>query len=138
MKYDRLIIEKKEYLLLKRFMNLSGYLKDKLIRNSMQTSMELLESAHIYDEKDMPSDVVRFNSLITVSSWKGWEKKFRLVIPTAGDALNSISILTPQGIAMMGHAEGDYFQWDHSPIGHLLKIEKVEQDNKEISISMVL
>lgn len=104
----------------------------------MLSSMEMLESAHIYDEKDMPTDVIRFNSLITISSWKGWERKVRLVIPTASDTPDSISILTPQGIAMMGHAEGDYFQWDHSLNGQLLKIEKVEQDNKEISISMVL
>ncbi len=119
-------------------MNLSGYLKDKLLGNSILRSMERLESAQIFDEKDMPTDVIRFNSLITISSWNGWERKFRLVIPTASDALDSISILTPQGMAMMGHAEGDYFQWDHSPNGQLLKIEKVEQDNKEISISMVL
>jgi regulator of nucleoside diphosphate kinase len=139
MKYGHLVIEKKEYLLLKRFMNLSGYYKNDTLRNSVKKLLGELESAQICDEADMPKDIIRFNSIITIVSKNGWQKTFRLVMPTDSDVKNNrISILTPMGAAVMGYAEGDAILWDFPSGEQSLTIEKVEQDNEYININMVL
>jgi regulator of nucleoside diphosphate kinase len=139
MKYEHLVIEKKEYLLLKRFMNLSGYYKDDTLRNSVKKLLGELESAQICDEADMPKDIIRFNSVITLVSKNGWQKTFRLVLPTDSDVKNNrISILTPMGAAVIGYAEGDAILCDFPSGEQSLTIEKVEQDNEYINIIMVL
>lgn len=132
MKYNNLVIEKKEYDLLKRFMNLSGSYKDETLRKSVQKLVSELESAQIYDDKDMPEDVIRFNSLITiVSKDKSWNKTFKLVMPNDSDTKsNKISILTPMGAAVMGYAEGDLLVWEFPSGEQQLTIEKVEQEKK--------
>lgn len=139
MKYKNLIIEKKEYVLLKRMMNLSGYYKDETLRKSVKKLVGELESAQICDETDMPKDVIRFNTMITIVSKNGWRKKFKLVMPNDSDVRNDkISILTPMGAAVMGYAEGDSLVWEFPSGEQKLTIEKVEQENNYISMNMVL
>ena len=74
MKYGSLILEKKEYVYLKRILNISGYTEDVETQKSVQRLIEELKSAMIVDEMDMPEDIVRFNSSVLVSSDKGWKK----------------------------------------------------------------
>ena len=81
MKYNTIVIEKKEYVLLKRYMNLSGYYKDDTFRKSVKKLVGELDSAKIADENDMPDDVIRFNTTVTIVSKTGWRKKFQLVLP---------------------------------------------------------
>lgn len=139
MKYGDLVIEKKEYVLLKRFMNLSGYYKDDTLRDSVKKLVGELESAQICDEHEMPKDVIRFNSTITIASQNGWHRKFKLVMPNDSDINNNkISILTPMGAAVMGYAEGDSITWQFPSGEQKLAIEKVEQENKYINANMVL
>lgn len=46
----------------------------------------------------MPTDVVRFNSIVTIATEGGWRKNFQLVKPSDGDLKNNkLSILTPMG-----------------------------------------
>lgn len=139
MKHGSLVIEKKEYVLLKRCMNLSGYYKDDTLRDSVKKLLGELESAQICDEQDMPKDVIRFNSTITIVSQNGWQRKFKLVMPNDSDIKNDkISILTPMGAAVMGYAEGDSITWQFPSGEQKLTIEKVEQKNKYINVNMVL
>ncbi|TLP82341.1 GreA/GreB family elongation factor [Maribacter sp. ACAM166] len=139
MKYEKLIIEKKEYVLLKRFMNLSGYYKDETLRKSVKKLLGELESAEILDVADMPKDVIRFNTMITIVSENGWHKKFTLVMPNESDMKNyKISILTPMGAAVMGYAEGDSIIWEFPSGEQKLTIEKVEQENKYLNANIVL
>jgi len=138
MKYGGLVIEKKEYVLLKRFMNLSGYYKDKTLRKSVEKLVGELESAQIYDEADMPEDVIRFNTTINITSENGWTKKFKLVLPTESDVNSSkISILTPMGAAVIGYAQGDTLIWDFPAGEQRLRIELVEQEHKYIDIDSI-
>src|SRR5690606_15770309 len=133
MKYKNLIIEKKEYVLLKRMMNLSGYYKDETLRKSVKKLVGELESAQICDEADMPKDVIRFNTMITIASNNGLRRKFKLVMPNDSDVRNDkISILTPMGAAVMGYAEGDSLVWEFPSGEQKLTIEKVEQENNYI------
>ena len=139
MKYGGLIIEKKEYVLLKRLMNLSGYHRDNTFKKSLKKLKEEMESAQILDEADMPKDVIRFNSNVTIISENGWHKKFKLVFPSKSDVKNNyISILTPMGAAVMGYANGDSLIWEFPTGNQKLTIENVEQENESINIYMVL
>lgn len=139
MKYGRLIIEKKEYLLLKRLMNISGYYKDETFRKSVEKLVGELESANIVDDKETPNDVIRFNSTVTVGSKNGWKKTFQVVLPTESNVKeNKISISTPMGAAVMGYAEGDSIVWEFPSGEQHLTIEKVIQEKKHINLDMVL
>ena len=139
MKYGSLVIEKKEYVLLKRFMNLSGYYKDDTLRTSVEKLVGELESASIYDETDMPKDVIRFNSTITIASENGWLRKFKLVMPNDSDVKNDkVSILTPMGAAVMGYAEGDPLVWVFPSGEQQLTIKKVEQEKRYMNSNMIL
>lgn len=139
MKHGSLVIEKKEYVLLKRLMNLSGYYKDKTLRTSVMKLVGEMESARICDESDMPEDVIRFNTTVTIVSEGGWHRKFKLVMPMDSDVKNNkISILTPMGAAVIGYCEGDTLIWEFPSGEQKLTIEKVEQANEHININLVL
>lgn len=139
MKHENLVIEKKEYVLLKRYMNLSGYYKDETLRKSVKKLLGELDSARICDEADMPKDVIRFNTQVNIVSKKGWRKTFKLVLPTESDVkTDKISILTPMGAAVMGYAEGDSVTWEFPSGEQKLTIEKVVQQHKHINVNMVL
>lgn len=139
MKYGSLVIEKKEYVLLKRFMNLTGYYKDDSMRTSVKKLVGELETAQIFDEHDMPDDVIRFNSTITIASKNGWNRKFRLVMPNDSDVKNDkVSILTPMGAAVIGYAEGDSIIWEFPSGEQKLTIEKVEKEDKYSNANLVL
>lgn len=139
MKYGSLVIAKKEYVLLKRFMNLSGYYKDDTLRSSVTKLVGELESAVFFDEADMPEDVIRFNSTITITSKTDWQRRFKLVMPNDSDVRNNkISILTPMGAAVIGYAEGDALLWEFPSGEQQLTIEKVEQERKVSNAKMIL
>ena len=139
MKYGNLVIEKKEYVVLKRLMNLSGYYKDDTLRKSVQKLVGELETAIIRDASEMYEDVIRFNTTVTIVSENGWHKKFKLVVPTDSDIKNDkISILTPMGAAVMGYSEGDSVVWEFPSGEQKLTIEKVEQENAPINLNKVL
>ncbi len=139
MKYGNLVIEKKEYVLLKRLMNLSGYYRDNTLRSSVKKLVGEMETAQILDDAEMPKDVIRFNTMVTIVSEAGWHKKFKLVLPSNSDVKNNhISILTPMGAAVIGYAEGDSLVWEFPSGNQQLHIEKVEQENQSINLDMVI
>ncbi|QNJ99132.1 GreA/GreB family elongation factor [Constantimarinum furrinae] len=139
MKYGSLILEKKEYVYLKRILNISGYAEDFETQKSLQRLSEELKNAQIVDEEDMPKDVIRFNSKVMVYSENGWEKTIQLVIPSDKNAKqDKISILTPMGAALFGYSRGDTIEWDFPSGKQQIKIVTVSQENaknqSEISI----
>jgi len=129
MKYGSLILEKKEYVYIKRILNISGYAEDFETQKSLQRLSKELKNALIVNEADMPEDVIRFNSRIMVNSENGWKKTIQLVIPPDRDAKqDKISILTPMGAALFGYSEGDAIEWDFPSGEQKLKIITVAQD----------
>ena len=138
MKYGNLILEKKEYVFLKRLLNVTGYYKDQNTKDSLKKLGGELSSAIIYDNEEMPEDVIRFNSFVTVKSGT-WESEFQLVIPTARDiSANKISILAPMGSAVMGYAEGDSVIWNFPNGNKELQIISVKQAERPIDIDVLL
>lgn len=133
MKYEHLIIEKKEYVFLKRILNISGYAEDFEVQKSLIKLSEELKTAQIVTEDEIPHDVIRFNSKVTVSAENGWTKQLQLVAPANKDAkLDKISILTPMGAALFGYAEGDTVAWEFPSGKKQLHILGVSQDESQI------
>lgn len=138
MKYGNLILEKKEYVFLKRLLNVSGYYKDENTKESLKKLSTELTVARIIDNEEMPEEVIRFNSIVTVKSGT-WENQFQLVIPTERDiAANKISILAPMGSAVMGYAQGDSVIWNFPNGSKELLITSVKQAEKPIDIDVLL
>lgn len=137
MKYGNLILEKKEYVFLKRLLNVTGYYKDENTKTSLKKLSGELTSAIIYDHEEMPADVIRFNSVVTVQSGT-WQTEFQLVIPTERDiAANKISILAPMGSAVMGYAKGDSVIWNFPNGTKELQITNVTQAERPIDIDVL-
>ena len=139
MKYGSLILEKKEYVYIKRILNISGYSGDHEIQKSLTKFSEELKTAHILDEEEMPDDVVRINSFVTVQSGNDWEKTLQIVQPSEKDMKNNkISILTPMGAALFGYSTDDLISW-HFPTGiKELKITEVAQTAQDINLNALL
>lgn len=135
MKYGSLILEKKEYVYIKRILNISGYVGDHEIQKSLRKFTEELKTAHILDEEDMPDDVVRINSIVTVAS-DNWEKTIQIVQPSEKDIKNNkVSILTPMGAALFGYSVNDIVHWEF-PSGNIqLKVIEVTQQAQEKNLT---
>ncbi|MFC0604769.1 GreA/GreB family elongation factor [Winogradskyella pulchriflava] len=128
MKYGSLILEKKEYVYLKRILNISGYAEDHETQKCLMNLSEELKTAHIVDEGDVPMDVIRFNSMVTLVLESGIEKQLQVVIPMEKDVKqNKISILTPMGSALIGYSKGDTILWDFPTGKQKIKIIDVAQ-----------
>jgi len=132
MKYGSLVLEKKEYVYIKRILNISGYVGDHEIQKSLRKFTEELKTARIVDEEDMPIDVVRINSIVTVTSDNKWEKTIQIVQPSEKDIKNNkVSILTPMGAALFGYSVNDIVKWEF-PTGEIeLKVIDVNQQAQE-------
>lgn len=128
MRYGSIVIEKKEFVYLKRIINLSGYAEDMEIQRSLQRLSKELQHAHIVEEDEMPEDIVRLTSTVTVLSEKGWQKSFQIVIPSERDPKNNkISILTPMGAALFGYSRDDTVNWDFPGGKQQLEIVAISQ-----------
>lgn len=110
---QNLIVEKREYVFLKRILNINGFTGEITVKNSLHKLISELQSAKILDEEDMPSDTVRFNSKVTITSSNGWERTLQLVLPSERNLdEGKISVLTPMGSALFGYSMGDTIEWD--------------------------
>lgn len=138
MKYGSLILEKKEYVYIKRLLNISGYSGDHEIQRSLMAFAEELRTAHIIDEQEMPDDVVRLNSTVTVRSGHDWEKTLQVVRPSEKDMkTNKISILTPMGAALFGYSVGDVVSWDFPTGTKELEIIAVSLTEQDINLDVL-
>ncbi|MDN3492832.1 GreA/GreB family elongation factor [Winogradskyella bathintestinalis] len=139
MKYGSLILEKKEYVYLKRILNISGYAEDHETQRCLMALSEELKSAHIVDEEDIPDDVIRFNSNVTLVLESGIEKQLRVVAPMYKDLKqNKISILTPMGSALIGYSTNDEIFWDFPSGKQQLKIVNVVQEKSMDKIDVLI
>lgn len=128
MKYGEIIVEKKEYKILRNIMSMAHYHKDASYRASMEKLNLELSRAKIVDHKDMPDDVIRFNSKVTIETAYSVRKTYQIVAPERSDLkLNKISILAPMGLALFGYAVGDKILWQFPAGESEINIVGVEQ-----------
>ena len=139
MKYGSLILEKKEYVYLKRLLNISGYTEDYKTQKSLIRLNEELKTAHIVNDDEMPFDVIRFNSKVTVVFDNRIEKTIQIVSPTDKDVKNNkISILTPMGSALIGYSKGDIIIWDFPQGQQQIKIKEVAQEETLSNVDITI
>jgi regulator of nucleoside diphosphate kinase len=111
MKYGRIIIEKKEYELIKKLIHHIEPSQN-LFNKCIQKLKNELQNAAIKDENEMPEDVVRLDSKVDVLTHHGL-LKLQLVLPERSNTQTKrISILTPMGSALLGYALGDKVVWE--------------------------
>lgn len=128
MKYGEIIVEKKEYELLRRIISMAHYHKDPTYRASIEKFSNELAKAKILANKNMPEDVVRFNSTVTIQTAFNVAKTYQLVTPEKSDIkLNKISVLAPMGLALFGYAKEDELLWQFPAGESAIKITEVEQ-----------
>jgi regulator of nucleoside diphosphate kinase len=139
MKYGSLILEKKEFVYLKRILNISGYAEDHLTQRCLAKLSEELKTANIVDEDKMPYDIVRFNSKVTVALNNGIQETLQVVIPMDRDIkTNKISVLTPMGSALFGYSKGDTVLWDFPSGKQQIKITDVQQEETYKGIDVAI
>lgn len=130
MKYGTLIIEKREFKILRNLMSMAHYYKDATYKASLEKFNEELAKAKVLSDKDMPEDVIRLYSTVTIQSAFKVKKSYQLVTPEKSDLRqNKISVLAPMGLALFGYAKGDEFLW-HFPAGEseisIIDVEQLE------------
>ncbi len=129
MKYKTIIIEQKEYELLKRIMGMAQYYKDKTYRSSIEKLSTELKSARILKDNEMPQDVVRFNAMVEISTPFNASRNYQIVTPQRSNIReNRISVLAPMGLALFGYVQGDRIEWEFPTGMSTILIEKVEQE----------
>ncbi|WDO12085.1 GreA/GreB family elongation factor [Flavobacterium sp. WW92] len=128
MKYEEIIIEKREYELLRQIISNADHNKDKTYKASIEKLTDELKSATIINNENMPIEVVRFNSIVTVQMPFGEPKSFQIVTPDKSDiSKNKLSILAPMGLALFGYAVSDEIMWQFPSGINAIKILNVEQ-----------
>lgn len=134
MKYNQLIIEENEYVKLEKLLNLKKEEHSKTAKSHILKLQEELRNARILPENEMPEDVIRLNTLVTISTKDGlWSKTFELVLPNDSNVANSkISLLLPMGTAVIGYAKGDEILWDFPAGVKELKVVDVLQSVKTV------
>lgn len=131
MKYGSIVLEKKEYVTLKQLLKLSESDKESTRKSSILRLKEELKSAIILDEKELPEDIIRFNSNVVVATKDGWQNDFQLVaVAESNFSKKKISILTPMGLAIIGYAQGDIIDWEFPGGVKSLEIKEVKQTEK--------
>ncbi len=93
---------------------------------------EMLDRARIVLPKNIPGDVVTMNSTVRVRDVDtGKERTFTLVFPGAKADNGTVSILTPAGVALIGHCENEIVE-RHVPAGEkkMLILEIIYQPER--------
>ena len=130
MKYGKLILEKKEYVMIKRLLNLAKDYKDSTQKVSLTKFGKEIESAEILDDDKMPVDVVRINTEITIATKDGWQYTFQVVLPAeSNNSQKKISLLMPMGAAVLGYAKNDTISWTFPGGDKDIVILEVKQNN---------
>lgn len=128
MKYGSLIVEKRELSMLRRLLMQAEHKADSIYSASVTKLSAELRSANTVDEAEMPAEVVRLNSIVTINTPHNKDKTFQVVLPEYSNiAENKLSILAPMGLALFGYAQDDRISWEFPSGVNKIKILKVEQ-----------
>ncbi|WP_067031243.1 GreA/GreB family elongation factor [Allomuricauda sp. CP2A] len=125
MKFGDVIMEKTDYLALKKILNFHKYYHDYLQKDALDMLKERLDHAKIYDGSELPEGIVRLYSRITVAKKSGEKQSFQLVLePDGVNDDNKVSVRSILGAALIGRSEGDQVVLPNK--SDQIAIEKVE------------
>jgi regulator of nucleoside diphosphate kinase len=128
MKYGNLIVDKDEYNSLMRSISISTNNGDKTYKTSLNKLSAELKMAKIVKNSNMPDDIIRFNSFVTICTSFNVERCYQIVAPEKSDIhQNKISILSPMALALFGYAKNDEISWEFPSGMSTIKIIDVVQ-----------
>lgn len=130
MKYGGLVVEKKEYEIVKKITSIEAKEADRAQKTAIERLLTELKSAKLLSSADMPSDAVRLNSTVTFIIADLFRKRFKIVPPEQSDiSQNKLSILSPMGLALFGYSQDDVVEWQFPSGPNTIRIIQVDQDN---------
>ncbi|QLG44954.1 GreA/GreB family elongation factor [Costertonia aggregata] len=131
MKYSNLILEKRDFVKLKRILNVHRYYEDYAHKDALERLKERIEDALVQDEENVPDDVVRLNSKVTVISRDGKSQVFHLVPPSEENIKEgNISVISTLGANLIGLAVDDTVQIGIPSDFKSLKIIKTKRSHQ--------
>jgi len=132
MKYENIIIEKREFALLMEIISLAPHNSDPSYKAAIGKLTDELRAAEIRKHSQMPEDVVRLYSTVQIKTPDQEQKSYQLVHPNKSDiSKNMLSVLAPMGLALIGYASGDEIQWQFPSGINTIQILGVKQLQKE-------
>lgn len=138
MKYGQLLLDRREYGLLMRSIAESKNQEDKIYRESLKKLKLELLTAKVFDGMAMPDDVVRFNSVVHISTPYNVTRSYQIVTAEKSDITkNKISILSPLALALFGYAAGDKIVWQFPSGENTIEILNVEQQCNQLLNSQI-
>ncbi|MBM1107641.1 GreA/GreB family elongation factor [Aurantibacter crassamenti] len=133
MKYGSLVLEKRDFVMIKRYEHLNHFIEDYTHKDLLETLDENMSNALIFNLEDMPDDIIRMYSTVTVSGPSDWSDTFQVVLPFENDDDNNkISVQSKLGASVIGLSEGDTIKHGIPGDFVVLKIEKVLHSEDQI------
>ncbi len=137
MKYGSLVLEKRDFVMIKRYQHLYHYVEDYAHKYALEALEENMPNARVYGLDDMPDDVVRMYSMVTVTYKSRWQETFQLVPPMENDVeQHKISVRSTLGASVIGLSEGDSIKYGLPGDIVSLKIEKVTQSAETYKVNI--
>ena len=109
MKYGSYIIEKREYVYIKRLLNISGYDHTLAHKLALEKLKHKIEDAIIVEENEMPLEIIRINGSVKIKCLRNSSvMPLQIVIPIDEDLKKQkFSILSPLPVSLIGYSKGD-------------------------------
>ena len=105
------------------------------ISHSLDKLYAELEDAEVREEEDLPHDVVRVNSIVTIQAPSGRKEGLQLVMPLEADLkANKLSVFTVMGSALVGYREGTTITWNLPKGEETIYLEKVDNSNVSLKV----
>jgi regulator of nucleoside diphosphate kinase len=128
MKYGNLILEKRDFVKLKKLLNFHRHYEDYAHKDVLDRLKERVDAALILDEAEMPDDVVRLNTKVTVADRNGDKRTFFLVGPAERhQRQGTTSVLSSLGASVIGMAQGDSTRMGVPPDFRYVLLVQVKQ-----------
>ncbi|HQV51881.1 MAG: GreA/GreB family elongation factor [Flavobacteriales bacterium] len=135
MENPRLIICAKERDLIMAWI-IGGTPPDITIRQSLDKLYSELEQADIRKAEELPHDVVRVGSIVTIQAPSGRKEGLELVMPRDADLkANKLSVFTVMGSALVGYREGTSITWKLPKGEEMIYLEKVDNTKIHTQVS---
>ena len=135
MKYGNLILEKKDFVMVERYQQQNRYIEDYAHKDALDQLRENMLNAKLFDSEDMPNDIIRMYSYVTLCCESRWRANFQLVLPYEDDCENDkVSVQSTLGASVLGLAEGDRIMYGLPSKIMSLKIEKVAQSESHLNV----
>ena len=109
---NQIVLAKNDYNIIMSYLK-NGFYKTSFDKQNAEELKSELKKAKLIHQDDLPADVVRLNSLVTIKEEKeNKQMQLTLVTPEKADIKQKrISVLSPIGTALLGFKKGQRISW---------------------------